>query len=94
LAMVLSLTFNPATLSAAPDPIKSEKTSDAAQAKFLIHRLEQIKTMDAGKMSTTEKKAIRKEVKAIKNKLNDVGGGVYISAGALILIIVLLIIFL
>jgi Skp family chaperone for outer membrane proteins len=94
LAMILSFTFNPSTASAAPDPIKIESPKEAAQAKQLISRLEEIKLMDVSKMSHDEKKAIRKEVKAIKAKLHDIGGGVYISAGALILILVLLIIFL
>jgi hypothetical protein len=93
LAMILSITFNPITL-AAQEPVKTEKTSEAAQAKRLINRLEEIKQLDVHKMTQSEKRAVRKEVKSIKTKLNSIGGGVYISAGALILILILLIIFL
>jgi hypothetical protein len=46
------------------------------------------------KLKSSEKKSLRKEVRSINHKLNAIGGGVYISAGAAILILVLLIILL
>jgi hypothetical protein len=93
-AMVLSLTFNPVTLSASsPKPVKVERTSEpteAAQAKQLIRRLDEIKALDVHKMSAAEKKTLLNEVKTIKGKLEHIGGGVYISAGALIVILILI----
>ena len=68
-------------------------TMDAAEAQKLINRLEEIKSMDKSSMTRTEKKALRKEVKAIQKSM-DSSGGVYLSVGAVILIIVLLIILL
>src|SRR4051812_27921457 len=75
------------------DP-KTTETSDAAEAQRLIKRLEEIKAMDKTNMPRSQKKALRTEVKATQKKLKDSNGGIYLSAGAIILIIVLLIIFL
>jgi len=60
----------------------------------LENRLKEIKAMDIKSMSKNEKKALRGEVGAIKKELNAVGGGVYLSAGALLLVILLLILLL
>jgi hypothetical protein len=60
----------------------------------LVGRLEQIKSMDIDNMSKAERKALRKEVKDIKREVNAISGGVYISVGALILIVLLLILIL
>jgi hypothetical protein len=45
-------------------------------------------------MKSAEKKSMRKEVKAINHRLHSIGGGVYLSVGAVILIVVLLIVLL
>ena len=68
------------------------KPLDAAEGQRLTNRLEEIKAMDKDNLSRPERRELRREVKAIK-KTQD-GGGVYISVGALILIIILLIILL
>lgn len=65
-----------------------------AQAKRLTHRLEEIKAMDTKKMSKSEKKALRTEVKQIKKELAQISGGVYLSIGAIIIILLLLILLL
>ena len=75
-------------------PINEPKTEDANYAKTLMHRLEEIKSMDRSNMTRTEKKALRKEVKSIKKELATSGGGVYLSVGAIIIIILLLILIL
>jgi hypothetical protein len=73
---------------------KPTDSSNAAEAQRLINRLEEIKAMDKTNMPRSQKKALRAEVKATQKKLKDSSGGIYLSAGAVILIIVLLIIFL
>jgi hypothetical protein len=50
--------------------------------------------MDKTKLNASEKKNLRKELKATKNRLKEISGGVYISVGAVILIVILLIILL
>jgi len=61
----------------------------------MINRLKEMRAMDASTLTSAQKHELRKEVLSIKAKLMyPAYGGVYISAGALLLIIILLIIFL
>ena len=69
-------------------------TANAAEAATILNRLEEINAMDKSGMTFSEKSALRKEVKASKKRMNQIGGGVYVSAGALVLILILLIILL
>jgi len=50
--------------------------------------------MDFSDLNRTERKSLRKELRSMKSELNAIGGGVYVSAGALILIVILLILLL
>lgn len=92
----LSLTFHPLQSTAATTPTPSSvvisKPAESAEAKALLLRLNEINTMDKSTLSSSEKKQLRKEVRSIKSQLNQLGGGVYISVGALIIILLLLII--
>ncbi|MEQ9465786.1 MAG: hypothetical protein RLN88_00155 [Ekhidna sp.] len=81
-----------ATPSETSGSTESGTTSD--KAVLLIERLERIKDMDKSAMSPVEKRAIRKEVKSINKELKQLGGGVYMSVGAVIIILLLLIILL
>ncbi|MCX6254059.1 MAG: hypothetical protein NTV31_06220 [Bacteroidia bacterium] len=98
MAACLSLTLLPLQSNAAtpsePSSLVAPKPSESAEAKTLELRLNEINAMDKSKMKSAEKKNLRKEVKSINHKLRNIGGGVYISAGALILILILLIILL
>lgn len=79
-------------------PVKKEKTTlnekDAERAKLLNDRLLEIRDMDKSKMSNAERRELRKEVKAIKEELAQISGGVYLSIGAIIVILLLLILLL
>lgn len=66
--------------------------ADAAIVDALMDRLYEIEEMDKSEMSRSEKRELRKEVRSIQNELRQVSGGVYISAGALIIILLLLLI--
>lgn len=91
----LSLTFLPAHSKAATVAVAAAgAATESAAANALIARLNVIKSMDRTAMTGLEKQSVRKEVRSIKKQLSAIGGGVYISAGALILILILLIIFL
>jgi hypothetical protein len=50
--------------------------------------------MDKSELSSTEKKELRKEVRAIKAELKSTGNGIYLSVGAIIIVILLLILLL
>jgi len=57
-------------------------------------RAKEISRMDFSKMSAEQRKSLREELKGMKKEAKDIGGGVYISAGALIVLIIILIIIL
>jgi hypothetical protein len=95
LMMVLSLSMFPNTM------IASEKKSVAIEnkempleVKVMVNRLEEIKAMDKSEMKSSEKKELRKEVRTIKRNLRSSHGGVYLSLGAVIIIVLLLVILL
>ncbi len=68
-----------------------ENTEASVQAHALLTRLDEINNMDKTNMAPAEKRVLRKEVKGIKQQLSVIGGGVYLSVGAIIIIILLLI---
>ena len=63
-----------------------------SSTRRLLDRLNEIDAMDKSKLTPAEKKQLRKEVRSTKKEIKEIGGGVYISAGAIILILILLII--
>jgi hypothetical protein len=65
-----------------------------AEVSVLLNRLDEIKTMDKSSLNSSEKKALRKEVRAINTSLKTMGNGVYLSVGAIIIVILLLILLL
>jgi hypothetical protein len=99
MAICLSLTFLPlqsiaagTTESTSLVVTKPVETSESEEAKALLKRLEEIKTMDKSTMKPAEKKNLKMEVRATKSHLREIGGGLYISGGALIIILLLIII--
>ena len=85
--------MNAATKSE-PTSVPAPKPAESPEVKALELRLNEINAMDKSKMKSSEKKTLRKEVKTINHKMHDIGGGVYLSAGAIILIVILLIVLL
>ena len=65
-----------------------------ADVKIMLLRLDEIKAMDKSELNASEKKVLRKEVRAIKSTLRSTGNGIYLSVGAIIIIILLLILLL
>jgi hypothetical protein len=81
-------TIEPATSIPAPTP------AEAADTKTLTLRLNEINMMDKSNLKSADKKELRKEVRSINHKLREISGGVYLSASAIILILILLVVFL
>ena len=100
MAIFLSLTFYPGQSNAATTKKDKPATEvvinpvDAAKVKALELRLAEINELDKTNMRSAEKRELRKEVRSIKKQVSELGGGVYISVGAIILILLLLIILL
>ena len=97
LMLIMSISFFPNTMTAAGNP---SKTPDAkpievpAHVQIQLDRLNEIKAMDKSDMTSSEKKALRKEVKVIKSSLRDSNSGIYLSVGTIIIIVLLLILLL
>ncbi len=68
----------------------TEKTTESIESQKMLSRLNFINNMDKSEMSRAEKRTLRKEVQSIKKHL-DGYQGVYISVGAAIIIVLLLI---
>jgi hypothetical protein len=69
-------------------------TMTPAELQVLIDRLEEIKELDRSLMTKDEKKELREEVRNTKEEIKRNSGGVFLSVGALLLIIILLIVLL
>jgi hypothetical protein len=70
------------------------KTNASIEANTQLLRLQKIKDMDKSDMISSERKALRKEVRAIRNEMRSNNNGIYLSVGAIIIIILLLILLL
>ena len=95
--MVMSLSVVPTQMLAAEkNPTSATNTPKevTAEVKVLLNRIEEIKAMDKSSLNSAEKKELRKEVRAIKAELKSTGNGVYLSVGAIIIVILLLILLL
>ena len=96
-AMML-LTLVPTTMNAEAGtktvPASTPTPAETAIVNTMLNRLNEIQMMDIKSMNATQKKELRKEVRAIKSDLRKASEGVYLSAGAIIIIILLLILIL
>ena len=95
LTVFLSLTFIPTQLNATtptnPLTTVSTETVVATKPDALIIRLDEIKAMDKSMLNKTEKKELRKEVRAIKAELREASGGIYLSVVAVLIIVLLIV---
>jgi predicted PurR-regulated permease PerM len=74
--------------------VNTVESLEMAEAELIMNRLNEIEDMDKSEMSASEKKDMRKEVRDLKSDLKNLADGVYLSVGALILVVVLLILLL
>lgn len=97
LVLVFTLAISANTVSAADkkDKAKTEMTAEQQiQLKRITDRVEEIKAMDKSNLTKAERKDLRSELKEMKKQARAMGGGVYLSVGAIIIIILLLILIL
>ncbi len=96
MTMGLLLIIQPHTLKASVDLVPAALVAPACSepelTTTLLNRLYQIDDMDKSNLKPFEKRKLRIEVRSIKSQLRVSGGGLYISAGAVILIVILLLI--
>lgn len=74
---------------------KTEMTAEQkAQFDKIVNRVEEIRKMDKSNLTKAERKALRTELRQMKEQARAMSGGVYLSVGAIIIIILLLILIL
>ncbi|MFO7999025.1 MAG: hypothetical protein R6U86_08615 [Bacteroidales bacterium] len=66
----------------------------AEESEVLLARLDEINEMDKSDLTSSEKRELRREVRQIDKALTLNSGGAYLSVGALIIVILLLILLL
>ncbi len=91
--MVFTLSALPTVVQAAEKTPVSKTTipeNVPEEIRVMINRLEEIKELDRSDMNRIERKALRKEVRTLKSAVKAAGYGIYISAGAVIVILLIL----
>lgn len=93
---LLTLSTMPTPVQARSNPASTNSNAPAEnhQAQVLLSRLQEINAMDKTELTRPEKKELRKEVSSIKKELKTMNDGVYLSVGAIIIIVLLLILLL
>ncbi len=98
IAIILLFQFSPVQLNAATTanliPVTEVPSLESPKSSALLLRLNELKAMDRSEMSFSEKRQVRREARSIKKELKQLNGGVYLSAGAIIIIVLLLILIL
>jgi hypothetical protein len=89
------MTISTNAVFAATNKTKTEMTAEQkVQFDKIVNRVEEIRNMDKSNLTRAEKKALRSELRQMKEQARALSGGVYLSVGAIIIIILLLILIL
>lgn len=89
--IVLGLSAN-TSIAATNTPAKELTEQQQAQLQKITQRVEEIRAMDKSDLTREERKELRKELREMKSQANAVGnGGIYLSVGAIIIILLVLI---
>jgi hypothetical protein len=96
LVVILLMAIASPSFASISEPVVATAATETPEAKLarLQERIEEINAMDKNSLSRGERKALKKEVRQIKDEVKALSGGVYISIGALLIIILLLILLL
>lgn len=74
-----------------PTSISNPPKEVPAEVQVMLDRLKEIKAMDKSNMTRTEKRTLRKEVRSISKAIRSTSSGIYLSLGAILIIILLII---
>ncbi len=92
---LLAFAFIPNAAKATDAINQTELPTNSASSKtILLTGSNEIKAIEHSSLSRAEKSAMRNEIRSTDKQTHNGPGGIYISVGALIIIILLLIIFL
>lgn len=101
LTVVLMFTFGQALFAhepLSPSTAKTEELTESeieAKLSVMRARVAEIKAMDKSELTKSERRALRKELREMNQQARQWGsGGVYLSVGAIIVIVLVLILIL
>jgi len=90
--MMMFTAFTPVLATAKGGKEKTELTAAEKERVVEIeNRVDEIKAMDFGDMDKAERKAVKKELKELNKEAKQLGRGVYISIGTIIVVLLILI---
>ncbi len=92
LLMSMCISLVTPVLAGNENPGSKTETSKQVLAKQIETRLVEIRHMDKTNLTSSEKKELRKEVKDLRKQARN--SGIYLSVGAVIIIVLLLILLL
>lgn len=88
----LFMAFAPTASAKDSKKEKEELTAEQQERLDEINlRVEEIKSLDFSEMTKAERKEVRKELKEMKVEAKEMGNGIYLSVGAIIIILLILI---
>ena len=90
--LVCSVMATPGYAKTTPKPQPTQEQQ--LRIEQITNRVHEIQAMDKSNLSSQERQDLRNELKAMKKEAKAIGGGVYLSVGAIIIIILLLILLL
>lgn len=95
LATVLMLALaSPAVMAKNNKPLVTMTEQQKVRMEQIGRRVEEIKNMDKSTLTRQERKDLRKELLGMKKEAKAASGGVYLSVGAIIIILLILILIL
>lgn len=74
--------------------LPTDSATDSQVAAKIINRVNEIQSMDKSNLSPDEKRVLRKELTGLKKQAEGLDKKVYLSVGAIIIVILLLILIL
>lgn len=94
IAIVIVIATTIPTTTAAADKALTDSLADVRLLNTITNRVAVIQSMDKAQLTTSDKKALKKELQEMKKSAGDLNSRVYLSVGAIIIIILLLILIL
>ena len=94
LMLCMAFTFSMQANAAVNIATPADGVADARTLSEIVSRVTEIQNMDKSNLSAGEKKELKKELKEMKRKADGLDRRVYLSIGAIIVIILLLILIL
>lgn len=91
LLMAITVPASAIAIIPATDPASTAIRTTDPRIAPMMQRLNDIKAIDKSTLTRMEKKNLRKEVKSIREEMKTIKGGIYLSVGAIIIVILLLI---